>query len=69
MAEPDPATRTWRRSTASANGATCVEVAFAGKSVLVRHSQQPDGPRLSFTLPEWIVFLAGVRSGEFGPEG
>ena len=69
MAEPEPGRRTWKKSTASANNPQCVEVAFAGQSVLVRNSRQPDGPMLSFTVPEWIAFLIGVGNGEFEPEG
>ena len=70
MAQPEPAKHRWRKSTAS-GGQTgdCVEVAFAGESVLLRHSRRPDGPLLSFTVPEWVAFLAGVRNGEFDPEG
>jgi Domain of unknown function (DUF397) len=68
MTKSDPADRVWRRSSAS-DTTTCVEVAFAGPSVLVRHSRNPGGPTLSFTLPEWTAFLAGVRNGEFDAAG
>lgn len=68
MGQPEPGKRTWRRNTASGPN-QCVEVAFAGQSVLVRNSRQPRGPWLSFTVPEWTAFLAGVRNGEFEPEG
>jgi hypothetical protein len=55
---------TWRKSTASGVG-NCVEVSFADSSVLMRHSQSPHGPVLSFSRPEWDAFLTGVRGGEF----
>jgi predicted secreted Zn-dependent protease len=55
---------TWRKSTASGGG-NCVEVSFAGASVLMRNSRSPQGPVLSFTRPEWDAFLTGVRDGEF----
>ena len=55
---------TWRKSTASGTG-NCVEVSFAGESVLMRHSRSPHGPVLSFSHPEWEAFLTGVRDGEF----
>jgi hypothetical protein len=55
---------TWQKSTASGGG-NCVEVSFAGESVLMRHSRSPHGPVLSFTLPEWEAFLMGVHDGEF----
>jgi hypothetical protein len=54
----------WRKSMLSEAG-NCVEVAFRGESVLIRHSQDPSGPTLSFTHTEWLAFLAGARGGEF----
>jgi hypothetical protein len=54
----------WRKSTASAQG-NCVEVSFAGESVLMRNSRSPQGPVLSFTHPEWEAFLTGIHNGEF----
>lgn len=62
MAQPEPGTRMWRKSTASGPN-DCVEVAFAGKSVLVRNSREPAGPWLSFSRAEWMAFLTGVRYG------
>ena len=67
MVEPPPREGYWRRSTVSGQTGECVEVSFAGEAVLVRNSRQPDGPQLSFTLPEWAAFLAGVTNGEFDP--
>jgi hypothetical protein len=54
----------WCKSKASGTG-DCVEVAFGGESVLIRHSQNPSGPVLSFSHPEWTAFLQGARGGEF----
>jgi hypothetical protein len=54
----------WRRSTASGGG-NCVEVSINSSSVLMRHSQSPQGPVLKFSLEEWKAFLASVNSGEF----
>ncbi|SDG05592.1 protein of unknown function [Sinosporangium album] len=65
---------TWRKSTRSANGQNCVEVAVvkggtgpkAGDVVfMVRDSKDPDGPQLQFTPAEWEAFLGGVKDGEF----
>lgn len=64
MAEPEHAGILWRKSTVS-NPSECVEVAFVGESVLMRHSKDPSGPRLTFSLAEWAAFLSGVRRGEF----
>jgi hypothetical protein len=41
------------------------EVAFAGSTVLLRHSKDPAGPVLALGRDEWTAFLAGVRHGEF----
>jgi Domain of unknown function (DUF397) len=57
----------WRKSTASDSG-DCAEVAFVAGSVLMRHSQHPTGPVLTFSRAEWTAFLAGVRNGEFDGE-
>ena len=64
MVDPKQAGISWRKSTASAGG-ECVEVAFVDKSVAMRHSLDPAGSVLTFTLGEWAAFLAGVRAGEF----
>jgi len=64
----DPSAPVWRKSTASQD-TECAEVAFAGESVRLRHSQNPAGPVLEFTLAEWAAFLTGVRNGEFDGDG
>lgn len=66
MADSGQTHITWRKSTASGDG-NCVEVAFAGESVLVRSSWQPRGSVLCFSRQEWMAFLEGVSSGEFTP--
>jgi hypothetical protein len=33
--------------------------------VAVRDSKNPDGPILKYTDAEWLVFLNGVKNGEF----
>lgn len=68
MRIPNESTVRWRKSTHSNAQGSCVEVAFADDSVLVRHSKDPGGPRLRFTRDEWLTFVAGVRDGEFLPE-
>ncbi len=64
MADPEQARILWRKSTAS-QPSECAEVAFVGESVLMRHSHDPSGPMLTFSLAEWAAFLTGVRRGEF----
>jgi hypothetical protein len=55
----------WKKSTRSGSSGNCVEVAATGDLILVRHSKNPSGPALAFTVAEWAAFLAGVRAGEF----
>jgi Domain of unknown function (DUF397) len=64
VSDPEYTRTLWRKSTVS-NPSECVEVAFVGESVLMRHSKDPSGPRLTFSLAEWAAFLSGVRRGEF----
>jgi hypothetical protein len=66
VADFDRADMVWLKSEASGTGGgDCVEVAFDGDSVLVRHSKDPSGLMLSFTRSEWAAFLVGARSGTF----
>ncbi|MEU0507041.1 DUF397 domain-containing protein [Nocardia sp. NPDC005998] len=56
----------WFKSSRSASGKDCVEVAhLAGGMVGVRDSKNPTGPALVFTPTEWDAFTAGVQDGEF----
>ncbi len=52
----------WRKFMRCQTG-ECVEIA-AASSVLVRDSQDPSGPILTFTHGEWGAFLAGIKDGE-----
>lgn len=70
----DLAHAAWRKSSYSANGGNCVEVAAGvvrksgrkpGSVVMVRDSKDPQGPVLVFSLDEWRAFAAGVKAGEF----
>lgn len=56
----------FRKATASGGNDSCVEVARADDGgAVVRHSKDPDGPRIAFNPSEWQAFLDGVRKGEF----
>jgi hypothetical protein len=56
----------WRKSTYSANGSTCVEVARNLPGIVaVRDSKNAQGPALIFPPAEWQAFTAGIRGGEF----
>ena len=54
----------WRKSSGS-NPGECVEVLIREDHVHVRHSQDRQGPALTFTHAEWRAFVTGVRLGEF----
>lgn len=56
----------WRKSTHSAPGGNCVELAALPEGgVAVRDSHRPSGPALIHTRAEIAAFLDGVRGGEF----
>jgi len=68
----------WRESGHGAERAESVEVtitedvagaaahkAQAGRVILLRDPNDPDGPVLAFTEAEWRAFIAGVKDGEF----
>jgi uncharacterized protein DUF397 len=55
----------WRKARASIGNGACVEIApFQGK-VVVRDSQDPDGPVLAYAQAEWRAFLDGAKAGRF----
>jgi hypothetical protein len=57
----------WFKSSRSAGGKDCVEIAHLDGGVVgVRDSKNPTGPALVFTPDEWDAFTAGVAAGEFG---
>ncbi|KOV32890.1 toxin-antitoxin system, toxin component [Streptomyces sp. XY431] len=57
----------WRKSSYSDNGGTCVEVTAEFPGVVpVRDSKDPTGPVLAFPADAWSAFVAGVQAGEFG---
>ncbi|MFI2284262.1 DUF397 domain-containing protein [Nocardia beijingensis] len=55
----------WFKSTRSAGGSECVEVAFFDGGVGVRDSKNPAGPALIFSPTEWDAFTVGVTEGKF----
>jgi hypothetical protein len=54
----------WRRAR-HCNGGNCVEVASIRGEVGVRDSKEPDGPVLMYHRDEFLIFLQGVKAGEF----
>ncbi len=61
----------WRKASYSAsNGGGCVEVADHDGMILVRDTKDHGrGPVHRYTPGEWRAFVAGVRNGEFDPDG
>lgn len=53
----------WRKSSYSADGPNCVEVARKSLgSIVIRDSRDVNGPRLAFTLAEWKEFTRQIKS-------
>ncbi|MBF6061480.1 DUF397 domain-containing protein [Nocardia terpenica] len=59
-------TAEWFKSSFSAGGEECVEVAHLGGGMVgVRDSKNQSGPALVFTPGEWDAFTANVIGGSF----
>lgn len=54
---------TWRISSFSASGGSCVQMADLGDQVLVRNSNHPDAGTLQLPAEAWGAFLADVKAG------
>lgn len=54
----------WRKSSTSADGGNCVEVACAESSVLVRDSRDQSGTMLEFAPAAWRTFARRVRGNQ-----
>jgi hypothetical protein len=53
---------TWRKSSYSANGTECIEVARKSSgSIVVRDSMDTSGPRLAFSLVKWEEFIHQIK--------
>ncbi|MDH6189779.1 hypothetical protein M2168_002811 [Streptomyces sp. CZ24] len=59
----------WHKSSYSANGGDCVEVAAnlapTHGLVPVRDSKNPSGPVLTFSAAAFSSFVTGAQAGEF----
>ena len=52
----------WRKSSASADGGNCVEVAIWKSCVLVRDSGDQSGTVLEFTSAQWLALLRHLKN-------
>ncbi|MEO3828466.1 DUF397 domain-containing protein [Actinomadura sp. B10D3] len=60
----------WRKSSHSGGqGGDCVEVAAFETGVGVRDSRDQEGPRLTFGVAEWRVFVERVRASDASASG
>jgi hypothetical protein len=55
--------RTWRTSSYSGGQGNCVEVGTGRRTVAVRDSTDPAGPRLAFGPVAWRAFTARLKTG------
>ncbi|MEV0751685.1 DUF397 domain-containing protein [Streptosporangium sp. NPDC050280] len=61
--QPDLSGARWRKSSLSADGPSCVEMAFVGNDVAVRDTKDRDGGTLIFSRTEWNTFIGGIKNG------
>ncbi len=55
----------WRKARRSVGNGACVEVASAGGRVLVRDSQDRNGPPIRYSERSWHAFLAKAKASRF----
>lgn len=65
MRQPNPSDGHWRKSSLSADGPSCVEVAFVGDAVAVRDTKNREGGTLMFGRDTWAAFVGGIKRGGF----
>lgn len=68
MIQPNFTGAIWRKSTASGDGMSCVEVVQTDGWIGVRDSKDMDGPILVISERGWQAFLAGVGAGSLSPQ-
>jgi hypothetical protein len=51
----------WRKSSASANGETCLECATTRDGVAIRDTTDRDGTMLGIPASAWTAFLTTLR--------
>jgi hypothetical protein len=59
----------WRKAQRSVGNGACVELAHNGRQILVRDSQDQEGPVIQYTATSWRTFLDGTKGGRFDSNG
>ena len=68
MTNPLRSAPVWKKSSACAGTANCVEVAaWPDGGIAMRDNKDPQGPTLLFSKPAWTAFISEVRAGTFSP--
>jgi Domain of unknown function (DUF397) len=57
----------WRKASHSTGNGACIEVASCSGGLAVRDSQDPTGPVVICTPPDWRAFITEVRSDGLKP--
>jgi len=57
----------WRKARRSANNGACVELAAANGQILIRDSQDQNGPVMKYSECSWDLFIANAKMGQFDP--
>jgi hypothetical protein len=55
----------WRKAQRSMSNGACVEVAPINAGVVIRDSQDPDGPIIGYSRESWRSFVVQARTGSF----
>ncbi|GAB2445501.1 DUF397 domain-containing protein [Streptosporangium sandarakinum] len=63
MQQPDLSGARWRKSSLSADGPSCVEVAFVNDAIAVRDTKDRDGGTLVFHRDHWAAFVGDIKRG------
>lgn len=61
----EPVSAGWRKARRSMGNGNCVEISKMGAEVIVRDSQDPIGPMISYSPGSWRTFAREARMGRF----
>jgi hypothetical protein len=58
----------WRKARRSVGNGACVEVVLVKEQILIRDSQDLNGPIIRYPISSWRGFLGDIRKGRFNPD-